>query len=148
MSGLVPKPKNLFPAWHLSAKLTEIFAEFIFTIFVERSRSEYRLMFSGAGKFYIPVVTFVNSELKKTFKSKTQRIIYGFLERFLFGFFCLFLAGQNLQYLLIIWLFTIHNNLVERIQLNPNCKVLLMLKNRAGAWLWEKDRNIFYYLLF
>lgn len=53
----------------------KILVEFIFTISVERSG--YRLMFSGAGKFYSPVVTFMNRELNKAFKSKTQRMIYG-----------------------------------------------------------------------
>lgn len=55
----------------------EILVRFIFTISVVRSRSEYRLMFSGAGKFYSPVVIFMNMELNKTFKSKTQTIIWG-----------------------------------------------------------------------
>lgn len=51
----------------------EILVEFIFTISVQRSRSEYRSMFSGAAKFYSSVVTFMNKELNKTFKRKTQK---------------------------------------------------------------------------
>lgn len=60
----------------------------------------------------------------------------------------LFCTGQSLQYLLKIWLFHIHKNLVGMIQLKPNCKVLLMLKTRGFTWTWGKDRNIFYFLPF
>lgn len=84
----------------------EILVEFIFTISVERSRSEYRLIFCGGGKLYSPVVTFMNRELNKAFKNKTQRIIYGGLQRF---FICLFpfswaefIILKNLIFLLFI----------------------------------------------
>lgn len=107
MSGLIPKAKSLFPAWRLSAKLMEILIEFIFTISVEMSRSEYRLIFSGAGKLCSPVVTFMNRELNKTFKSKTRKIIYGGLQRFLFVCFQLgrvYNTSLKSDFLLTYWL--------------------------------------------